>query len=107
MFNNDPESMEILLNILSEIASKYSALGLQLLGSFDKVKQIETRVTDVQSYLTKMISGWLSTYKGEQPLSEILKAIRSKVIGNPRLANDLETKWKQEGCSKCSNYCSC
>lgn len=90
----DTKSIGVLCNILSGIAHKYSTLGLQLLGSLKKVKEIEKRVTDVQGYLNDTILEWMNLNEGKPKPSEILKAIRSPVINNPRLAQELETKWK-------------
>ena len=93
--------MRSICDKLSDVAHKYSAIGIQLLGTLDAVKKIEVRVKDVKGYLSEMIANWLKVvYKGNQPCTEILKAIRSKTVNNGALANKLEKEWKEKGFCK-------
>ena len=92
--------MKVLSDKLSKIAHKYSPLGIQLLDDPDIISQIESRVIDVQSYLTQILKKWRNNQDGDLPLSELLEAIRSKTINNQKLARELEDKWTQKGFRK-------
>lgn len=91
------ESVKVLVNKLSEAAPKYSALGVQLLGSLDKVEEIEMRqrARDAQKCLNEVMRLWVDQ-EGAQ-LSHLLEAMRSKSIGNMSLAKRLEEEWKEQG----------
>jgi hypothetical protein len=94
-FDDDlTQSLPILTSKLSDIAARYPTLGLQLGISDGKIKEIESRVVDVQEYLRKMLIEW---NKEERPLTDILEAIRSPSIGNMRFAKELEEKWIKDG----------
>jgi hypothetical protein len=91
------ESVKILSEELSKVAHKYKDLGIQLLDDFRKIKQIESTVKDVQSYLTEILERWWGRYNDEPPLSELLEAIKSNAIGNKALAIRLEKEWQKNG----------
>ncbi|CAI8019654.1 hypothetical protein GBAR_LOCUS11804 [Geodia barretti] len=94
---NKEESLKVLSDKLSKIAHKYSPLGIQLLDDPDIISQIESRVIDVESYLTQILKKWRNNQDGDLPLSELLEAVRSKTINNQKLARELEDKWTQKG----------
>ena len=97
---NKEESLKVLSDKLSKIAHKYSPLGIQLLDDPDIISQIESRVIDVESYLTQILKKWRNNQDGDLPLSELLEAVRSKTINNQKLARELEDKWTQKGFRK-------
>ena len=102
-FDGDPtKSLTVLTSKLSDIASQYSMLGLQLGISDGKIRQIESRVVDVKEYLRKMLVEW---NKDEKPLTDILEAIRSPSIRNMRFAKDLEEKWIKDGFCESQKLC--
>ena len=98
-FDGDPtKSLNVLTNRLSDIAHRYTTLGLQLDIGNGTIKKIEKRVVDVRVCLETMLNEW---NVNEIPYRDILVAIKSPTIRNMRLAKELEKKWMEEG--KCES----
>ena len=100
------ESLKILTARLSrKIAHKYRPFGIQLLNDPDTISDIELRVKNVQNYLSETLTRWSNKQEGDLPLQEVLDAIRSPAIGNPKLAKELEEDWTKNGFCKL-NFCN-
>ena len=107
-FDKDKEeSLKILTARLStKIASQYRPFGIQLLNDPDIINQIELRVKDMQTYLSEILEKWSNKQEGDLPLQEILDAIRSPAIDNPKLAKELEEKWTKNRLCKLNFHIS-
>ena len=105
-FDKDKEeSLKILTARLSrKIAHKYRPFGIQLLNDPYIISDIESRVTNVQNYLFETLTRWSNKQEGDLPLQEILDAIRSPAINNPRLAKELKEDWTKNGFCKLNFY---
>ena len=81
------------MNELNSVTSDWHRFGIQLGVDHDKLSQFEKYTQDVKFYLSKTLQLW---FKEDPPptVQHLLKALRSPVLSNPRLAGELEEKYQ-------------
>jgi hypothetical protein len=84
-------------SLTSDLSANYEAFGIQLGFSLDTIKELRHEDVCVSKNLRRMLSEWKD--RGEE-LGDVISALSSKSVGQPRKANELEQKWR--GC-----HCEC
>ena len=90
--------MELRINDLGEVyEAVYEArsqaydIGLQLKVAVDTLDSIDRRYDDHSDKLREVLKTWLRTAP-KPTWQDLLDALRSRVVGQPRLASDIEAK---------------
>ena len=89
----DPDDLgEVLEEILAS-TTKWYKIGLRLKVTVDKLDGIRSQFSDPGDHLCEMLKEWLKGAAGSRPTwAALVEALRSQMVGEPKLADQLEAK---------------
>ena len=93
-FTDKPFKQKPLLNALNPVTAQWRSFGIQLGVDPDKLKEFEDFTRNVKYYLSETLQIWLKQNDPPPTVQDLLDALRSPVLSNPRLAKKLEEKYK-------------
>ena len=93
-FTGKPLKQKPLLNALNPVTAQWRSFGIQLGVDSDKLKEFEDFTRNVKYYLSETLQIWLKQNDPPPTVQDLLDALRSPVLSNPRLAKKLEEKYK-------------
>ena len=83
----------VVMEELNNVSAKWYNIGLQLGVSVGTLKTIKKQYNDPSDCLTETLTSWLQTCVPPPTWANIAEALRSSVVGEARLAADLEHKY--------------
>ena len=83
---------EVLEEVLAS-STKWYKIGLRLKVPVDKLDGIRNRFSDPGDHLCEMLKEWLKGVAAHRPTwAALVEALRSQLVGEPKLADQLEAK---------------
>ena len=87
--------MNVVRNEIHDARSKWYDIGLELKVPKPTLKSIESRYVDDKDCLREVIAAWLRV--GDNATwQSLVDALRTQVVGEPKLAAELEAKYCSE-----------
>ena len=80
---------------LFDTRSKAYNIGLKLKVPMGRLKSIKKQYSDPSDQLREMLTAWLEM-AAQQKWQTIVDALRSRIIGEPKLASDIEAEYCQD-----------
>ena len=83
----------VVMEELNNVSAKWYNIGLQLEVIVGTLDAIEKQYSDPTDRLRKTLTSWLQTCVPPPTWTNIVEALKSSVVGEARLAADLEQKY--------------
>ena len=98
------DDLHVVMEELNGVIAKWYNIGVQLGVSVGTLKAIEKQYSDPTDCLRETLTTWLKSYPPIPTWSKVVEALRSRTVGETRLAADLE--WKYCSSDLEWKYCS-
>ena len=85
--------LHVIMEELADVRAKWYNIGIQLGVNVGTLKAIEKQYSDPSDCLRETLMTWLKAYPPPHTWSKVLEALRTKIVGEAKLAVDLEQKY--------------